>query len=184
MALPAFLIAAALRLALLAACALPAAHAAEPLPATATYTVAFSPGNAIGAVVDAIREAKATIYVAAYSFTSRAIATELHHATKRSVQVFVVADAADAGKGYSAVRYLANQGVAVRVNARHAIQHNKFMVIDEVTVQTGSLNYTSAAAERNAENVLVIRGAPELARAYSDEWRRLWEGGTDLPPAY
>jgi phosphatidylserine/phosphatidylglycerophosphate/cardiolipin synthase-like enzyme len=184
MALPPNLSACLLRLALLGACLLPAARAAEPFPANATYTVAFSPGNAIGVVVSAIREAKATIYVAAYSFTSRAVAAELHQASKRSVQVFVVADAADAGKGYSAVRYLANQGVPVRVNARHAIQHNKFMVIDDVTVQTGSFNYTSSAAERNAENVLVIRGAPQLARAYSDEWRRLWDGGTDLPPAY
>jgi phosphatidylserine/phosphatidylglycerophosphate/cardiolipin synthase-like enzyme len=160
------------------------ARANEPFPPAASYTVAFTPGNALNAVVAAIREAKVTIYVAAYSFTSRQVATELKHAVARNVKVFVVADAADATKGYSATRYLANQGIPVRINARHAIQHNKFIVIDDATVQTGSLNYTAAAAERNAENVLVIRGVPQLARAYSDEWRRLWDGGTDLAPAY
>lgn len=160
------------------------ACAAEVFSPAASYTVAFSPGKALDTVVDAIRDAKATIYVAAYSFTSRAVATELRRAAKRNVRVLVVADAHDATKGYSATRYLANQGIPVRLNAQFAIQHNKFMVIDDATVQTGSLNYTASAAQRNAENVLVIRGAPQLARAYSEQWRRLWEGGTDLAPAY
>lgn len=169
----------------LAAClAIAPSFAGERFPPAATYTVAFSPGDSLGTVVGAIREARSTIYVAAYSFTSRPVAVELHNATQRKVQVFVIADATDAGKGYSAVRYLANQGVPVRTNARSAIQHNKFMVIDEVTVQTGSLNYTASAAQRNAENVLVIRGAPDLARAYANEWRRLWDEGTALAPAY
>jgi phosphatidylserine/phosphatidylglycerophosphate/cardiolipin synthase-like enzyme len=169
----------------LAAClSAPIARAGEAFPPAARFTVAFSPGDSMGAVVEAIREAKASIYVAAYSFTSRPVAVELHNAAKRDVKVFVLADAIDAGKGYSAVRYLANQGVPVRLNARYAIQHNKFMVIDNVTVQTGSLNYTAAAAQRNAENVLVIRGAPDLARSYAIEWRRLWDEGTDLAPNY
>lgn len=158
--------------------------AGDRLPATASYTVAFSPGHSLTSVVAVIREARETIYVAAYSFSSRSVATELLNATKRNVQVFVVADATDAGKGYSATRYLANQGVRVRLNGRYAIQHNKFMVIDGATVQTGSLNYTASAADRNAENVLIIRDAPDLARAYAVEWRRLWDEGTDLAPAY
>ena len=94
------------------------------------------------------------------------------------------ADATEAGKGYSAVRFLANERVPVRTNGRYAIQHNKFMVIDGHTVQTGSFNYTSSAAERNAENVLVVRNAPALAAQYDAEWRRLWNEGTQLSPSY
>lgn len=171
-------------LALALACASTPARAGEAFPPAATYTVAFSPGNALDTVVEAIREAKVTIYIAAYSFTSRVVATELRRAAQRNVKVFVVADATDATKRYSATRYLANQGIPVRINGQFAIQHNKFMVIDEATVQTGSLNYTAAAAERNAENVLVVRGAPQLARLYREQWCRLWQGGTDLAPAY
>ncbi len=44
------------------------------------------------------------------------------------------------------------------------------MVIDGATVITGSFNFTKAAEERNAENLLVIRSA-DLARTYSDNWR-------------
>ena len=64
------------------------------------------------------------------------------------------------------------------------MQHNKFIVADGTAVQTGSFNYTSSAAQRNAENVLVVRNAPALASQYGAEWRRLWDEGTELPPAY
>ena len=58
------------------------------------------------------------------------------------------------------------------------------MVVDGHTVQTGSFNYTSSAAQRNAENVLVVRDAPALAAQYEAEWRRLWNEGKELTPSY
>src|SRR5207248_1806343 len=52
------------------------------------------------------------------------------------------------------------------IDSQHAIAHAKVMVIDDTTVITGSFNFTKAAEERNAENLLVIKDAPELAQAY------------------
>lgn len=146
--------------------------------------VAFTPGQALPLVLETIRNARATIFVAAYSFTSRPVASALRDASRRGVEVYVLVDAGEALKPYSAARFLANQRVPVRINARYATQHNKFMVVDDACVQTGSFNYTSSAAERNAENVLVVKSAPVLAAQYSAEWRRLWDEGTDLGPAY
>jgi hypothetical protein len=40
------------------------------------------------------------------------------------------------------------------------------MVIDLTTIITGSFNFTKAAEEKNAENMLVIKDAPELVKAY------------------
>jgi phosphatidylserine/phosphatidylglycerophosphate/cardiolipin synthase-like enzyme len=40
------------------------------------------------------------------------------------------------------------------------------MVIDSTTIITGSFNFTKAAEEKNAENLLVIKNAPELVTAY------------------
>jgi phosphatidylserine/phosphatidylglycerophosphate/cardiolipin synthase-like enzyme len=163
---------------------LTAAPAATPNPAMPSYSAAFTPGNALPLVLETIRTAKSTLLVAAYSFTSRPVATALRAAQRRGVQVFVVVDAGEAAKGYSAARFLANERVPVRTNARYALQHNKFIVADGTIVQTGSFNYTASAAERNAENVLVISNAPDLAALYGREWRRLWDEGTELPPAY
>jgi phosphatidylserine/phosphatidylglycerophosphate/cardiolipin synthase-like enzyme len=156
-----------------------------PAPTQATlYSAAFTPGQALPLVLDTIRGARSTLLVAAYSFTSRPVATALRDAQRRGVKVFVVVDAGEAAKAYSAARFLANERVPVRANARHALQHNKFIVADGTAVQTGSFNYTSSAAQRNAENVLVVRNAPALAAQYGAEWRRLWDEGTELPPAY
>ena len=43
------------------------------------------------------------------------------------------------------------------IDAEHAIAHNKVILIDGGTVITGSFNFSKAAEERNAENLLVIR---------------------------
>jgi phosphatidylserine/phosphatidylglycerophosphate/cardiolipin synthase-like enzyme len=54
---------------------------------------------------------------------------------------------------------------------RH-IAHNKVMVIDGRDVITGSFNFTVAAQKTNAENVIFIRDAPAIARAYRDNFER------------
>lgn len=160
------------------------APAARTGSAASTITAAFTPGDALPLVLDTIRNARATLHVAAYSFTSKPVATALRDAQRRGVKVFVVIDAGEATKGYSAARFLANEGVPVRTNARYALQHNKFIVADDATVQTGSFNYTSSAAGRNAENVIVVNNSPALGAQYAREWWRLWDEGTELPPAF
>jgi len=45
------------------------------------------------------------------------------------------------------------------------------MIIDNEKIITGSFNFTIAAEEHNAENLLVIRERPELVRKYTDNWK-------------
>ena len=44
------------------------------------------------------------------------------------------------------------------------------MIIDGETVITGSFNFSKAAEERNAENLLIIRDR-ELAGRYTANWK-------------
>ncbi|MDC9067873.1 phospholipase D family protein [Escherichia coli] len=127
-------------------------------------------------MLGAINNAGQSIDVAAYSFTGKPVATALAGA-KRGVAVRVVADEKANSDRYTAVTYLINRGVPVHLNGRYAIMHNKFMVIDGKNVQTGSFNYTASAVSRNAENVLLIEDAPQLAEAYQREFNRLWDEG-------
>lgn len=146
-----------------------------PALAAPSIEVAFSPGRATDAVVETIREARHTIRLAAYTFTSKPIARALLDAHNRGVRVAAVLDKSNATGRYSAATFLANAGIPVRVNRRYAIMHNKFMVIDGVTAQTGSMNYTKAGTEgRNAENVVVLRDMSDAAGRYEAEWQRLW----------
>jgi phosphatidylserine/phosphatidylglycerophosphate/cardiolipin synthase-like enzyme len=58
---------------------------------------------------------------------------------------------------YFSADFLANQGVPTTIDANHAIADHKVIVIDGEVVITGSFNFTKAAQEKNAENVLIIR---------------------------
>ena len=159
--------------------------AAEPLPIEASFEVGFSPyGRAEEIILNGIGKAETSIQVAAYSFTSKPVSLALLDAHKRGVKVQVVADAKSNNGQYSAVAFLANQGVPVRVNGNYAIFHHKFMVLDGRHVETGSFNFSAAAAGKNAENVLLLWNVPEIAARYSREWERLWAEGIEIKARY
>lgn len=139
--------------------------------ATGTMEVAFSPKNgATDVVVNAIDAARKTIYVQAYSFTSKPIAQALVRARNRGVVVKAILDKSQKSERYTSATYLRNNDVPVWIDSAHAIAHNKVMVIDDDTVVTGSFNFTAAAEDKNAENVMVLRGNKELSRLYKNNW--------------
>jgi phosphatidylserine/phosphatidylglycerophosphate/cardiolipin synthase-like enzyme len=160
------------------------ALAATPIPG-AGFDLGFSPGGtSLQVVLKGIGSAKSEILVAAYGFTSKPIAQALANASKRGVKVAVIADEkANSGK-YSAVTFLANQGIPVRLNGHYAIFHHKFMVLDGRALETGSFNYSQAAVKSNAENALLLWNVPELAAKYRWEWQRRWAESTPLKPKY
>ena len=59
----------------------------------------------------------------------------------------------------------------VYIDDQHAIAHNKVMIIDGGTVITGSFNFSKAAEQSNAENLLILRGNPPLAALYAQNFR-------------
>lgn len=161
------------------------AFAATPMNQGSSFDVGFSPtGGSLPLVIQGINSAKQSIHVAAYSFTSKPIAEALVKASKRGVDVKVVADQKENSKQYTAVTYLANNGVPVRLDGNYPIFHHKFMVIDGVSLETGSFNYSAAAASKNAENVLIIWNAPSLAAKYDSEWLKLWSEASALQSSF
>ena len=140
---------------------------AAPLPSTGTVEVFFSPkGSATDAVVQEIHSARQEILVQAYSFTSKPIAKALIDARKRGVKIEVVLDKSNATAKYSAATFIYNAGIPVLIDDMHAIAHNKIIIIDASTLITGSFNFTSAAENKNAENLLVIKGNQKLTERY------------------
>ncbi len=109
---------------------------ARSLPPIEVY---FSPkGGCTEAVVKELDAAKTSVLVQAYSFTSTPIAKTLLDAHKRGVKVEVILDKSQRTEKYSEADFLVNVGIPVRIDAQHAIAHNKVMVIDGATVVTGS----------------------------------------------
>jgi phosphatidylserine/phosphatidylglycerophosphate/cardiolipin synthase-like enzyme len=137
--------------------------------------VYFSPsGGCTDAIVATIDNAKKSIRVLAYSFTSAPIAGALKSAHDRGVDVRVILDKSQRTERYSGMTFLIHAGIPTRIDVVHAIAHNKVMVIDGETVITGSFNFTKAAESKNAENLLIIQD-PGLAKLYQANWEKLRE---------
>jgi phosphatidylserine/phosphatidylglycerophosphate/cardiolipin synthase-like enzyme len=134
--------------------------------------VCFSPdGKCTAVIVEQIDNAKSEILIQAYSFTSAPIAKALVNARKRGIKVEVILDKSQKKERYTSATFLINAGIPVFIDSMHAIAHNKIMIIDRGIVITGSFNFTKAAEEKNAENILFIK-SKELAKIYIENWMK------------
>jgi phosphatidylserine/phosphatidylglycerophosphate/cardiolipin synthase-like enzyme len=141
-----------------------------PLTGLPEEEVFFSPsGGVTAAVVKELATSKREILVQAYGFTSQPIATALIDSAKRGVKVSVILDRSNLTAVGSMLPLLAKAPITVRIDSNHAIAHNKIILIDGVTLLTGSFNYTNAAERSNAENLYVRRHCPVIDR-YLANW--------------
>jgi phosphatidylserine/phosphatidylglycerophosphate/cardiolipin synthase-like enzyme len=140
---------------------------AETAQFSAKVSVCFSPkGGCTDVVVRELNAARTRILIQAYGFTSAPIAKAITDARKRGVKVLAVLDKSNETAKYSAATFLINAGIPTLIDDNHAIAHNKVIVIDDATVLTGSFNFTKAAEESNAENLLILKDSPDLVKAY------------------
>jgi phosphatidylserine/phosphatidylglycerophosphate/cardiolipin synthase-like enzyme len=133
--------------------------------------VHFSPkGGCTDAVVRELQAARREILVLAYSFTSKPIAQALVDAKLRGVHVDIVLDHSNEKEEHTDLHFFLEQGLTPVIDPHHAIAHNKVMIVDGRTVLTGSFNFTHQAENENAENLLVIKGHPELVASYRKDF--------------
>ena len=172
---------------LLVFAALQSANAYE-VATTPQLEVAFSPNEgAEELVVKTINSAKYEIRILSYSFTNSVITKALIAAKHRGLSVTIVADEKNnlqesGGKGRAALAALANAGCEVRVINVYPIHHDKTIIVDHVTVETGSFNFSQAAAHHNSENVLVVWNSPDLARTYLHHFERTYKASLPFSP--
>lgn len=147
----------------------------------------FSPeGSAQQLVLRTLDDARESIRLMGYSFTSPDVVKSLVAAKRRGVDVRVVID--DRGNrsraSQSAMNVVVNAGIPLRTNGQYKIMHDKVIITDGQNVQLGSYNYTRSAAESNSENALVVREVPALTQTYLAHWQSRWDGGKDWQSTY
>jgi phosphatidylserine/phosphatidylglycerophosphate/cardiolipin synthase-like enzyme len=160
----------------LASCASPPgevpADGSIPLAGAAAETC-FTPGGDCTAwVVERIGRAQREILVMGYHFSEKRIVDALVAAQHRGVRVQIVLDHSNERVRWSGLPLVRSAGITTYVDHSVAIAHNKVMVFDRTSVLTGSFNWTAAANERNAENLLLVRDSPALAAEYAAYWQR------------
>jgi phosphatidylserine/phosphatidylglycerophosphate/cardiolipin synthase-like enzyme len=124
-------------------------------------------------VLQRLAAAKRSIHFMTFSYTSSAIADAMVAQAQAGLPVRGVFEARNAGGTGSVFGRLRQGGVDVLEDGNCYILHHKVIIIDARTVITGSYNFTNSAEKDNDEN-LVIVDDPNLARAYLDEFERVY----------
>ncbi|MFJ5717220.1 phospholipase D-like domain-containing protein [Neobacillus sp. NPDC093127] len=123
-------------------------------------------------IIDEIRKAKYTIWVAIAWFTDEILFKELVSKSKQglNVQVIICDDQINTKGGLQFKDYFETYKLS-QWGWYGNIMHNKFCIIDLKTVISGSYNWTKKA-QYNAESIEVKHGR-DLAEQYADEFMKL-----------
>ncbi|QJC29628.1 DUF1669 domain-containing protein [Enterobacteriaceae endosymbiont of Plateumaris pusilla] len=143
--------------------------------------VLFTPNKkTLPLIINLINNAKNEILIAAYTFTNKNLALALLKASNKGIKIYIIVDAKNNINRYTAINYLTNKtnNIHIRMNNNYVIMHNKFIIIDKSTVETGSLNYSSNAIKRNAENIIIIYDSKKIADIYNKQFLKLWKEST------
>ena len=124
-------------------------------------------------IIKNINQAEAFINIAMYIFTDREIVLPLVKAQERGVKVRLYLDKDQVDYKYSQSRFLVQKGIKTRISTNNYIMHNKFAIIDNRLLLTGSYNWTFSANKRNDENLMVIDD-PEIIEIFQNQFVILW----------
>jgi len=108
-----------------------------------------------------------------YIFTDKEIAIPLVKVHERGVKVRLYLDKDQVDYKYSQSRFLVQKGIKARISTNNYIMHNKFAIIDNRILLTGSYNWTFSANHRNDENLMVIDD-PQIIEIFQNQFVNLW----------
>ena len=159
-----------------------------PLPPDAAstnwYSVYFSQPNSPNAasfrggpdaaLADAIDQARASVDIAIHDLDLWSIRDALIDAHRRGVIVRMVVES----------DYLANPeieeilvaGIAIVPDRNSSLMHNKFVIIDQFEVWSGSMNFTVNGAYKNDNNLMRLRST-RLAADFTAEFEEMFLDG-------
>ncbi len=128
-------------------------------------------------IVDSIDSSEDYIYMAMYELSLKSVTNALIEAKNRGVDVKVVTDS-DHIK-WKRFKDLKSSGIEIVGDGRKSIMHNKFIVIDDSVVWTGSMNLTYNGAYHNNENINKIE-SNNIAGCYKEEFLELFAHDNEL----
>jgi phosphatidylserine/phosphatidylglycerophosphate/cardiolipin synthase-like enzyme len=147
--------------------------------------IIFSPAQDIERVdIDLINNAHATIRVAMFAFTDRAIAQALARAAARGVQIWVYRDRdqfeQEDARHCQVMNALSGQtSIHVRVKGSKELMHEKAMLVDDSTLRDGSSNWSVSAARYQDNQVSITHDAKQI-EAFSRDFTEMWARADNL----
>ena len=144
----------------------------QPPPPTPVTGSIYSPprGEETEAILRELNKAQISILVQSFSFFPAPVAEALVSAQERGVNVQILLDKSPPDELYIATGVFVNAGISIKIDSAHAVGQDKVMIIDGETIITGSFNFTKAAEDKIAVNLLVIRDKA-TAKKYTETWQ-------------
>lgn len=125
-------------------------------------------------LVQYIQKATKSINICVFNLTNDDLAKAVLARHAAGVKVRVITDDECMTNKGSDISNLAAEGIPVRTDdAPEYHMHNKFMVVDDTYLLTGSFNWTFQAGSNNQENLLVVDNQYYIKK-YNDEFEKLW----------
>lgn len=140
----------------------------------------FSPeDDCFDHIMNELSRAKKSIYIAMYAFSDNRIAHYLKVLSSKGLKICVLADKDwNASSIYSDTTEMARYS-HVRFDICDGLLHEKFILIDEKTLITGSYNYTASAQTRNDEFIFKTSNK-DLVERFRDHFLDLWEASDPI----
>ncbi|MGB1287243.1 MAG: phospholipase D-like domain-containing protein [Aggregatilineales bacterium] len=130
--------------------------------------------SALAAAIDGVRN---TLDIAAFELNNEVITAAILRAHERGVTVRVVTDDEHGLEDDdSTLIELEAEDIPIVDDSRSALMHNKFMIMDGITLWMGSMNYTVNGAYRNNNNMVSLRSR-RAVEAYQEEFNEMFERG-------
>lgn len=123
-------------------------------------------------IIGWITEAKTSIDLCIYMFSSELILNAIIDAHKRGVVIRLIVD----NDSIKTTWVLGQMGIMKRIKKsvfKNNIMHHKFIIIDNNKLISGSLNWTMMAIRNNWENIFITNDHG-LVDPFKREFERLW----------
>ncbi len=130
-------------------------------------------GGPDGPLADAIDSARLSVDVAIYSLSLNSIRDALLRAHDRGVRVRMVMESDNLDRFDP--QKLKDAGIDILGDRRQGLMHDKFTVIDNTEVWTGSMNYTDSGAYEDDNNLMRIRDV-KMVENYTKEFEEMFIG--------
>ena len=136
------------------------------------------------ALASAIDSARLSVDMAIFDLNLWSIRDSLLAAARRGVEVRIVTETDNLDE--PEIQELIEAGIPVTDDRHENLMHNKFTIIDQYEVWTGSMNYSTTEAYLNNNNLIRLRSS-RLAKSFTSEFEEMYSdhlfGPDASPPA-
>lgn len=144
-------------------------------PVTEKSDAYFSPGEACrDVIIHQINNAITRMKICVFTISDDQITNAIISSHKKGKEIKIITDNDKSFDIGSDIERMAKEGIDIKMDTTPNHMHHKFMVVDDLSLITGSYNWTQSAARYNHENILLTKEAG-VVKSFLNQFGQLWK---------